>query len=194
VKARSLKWLVIVGLMIAAFATAGCQPSISDQLQAGLPQAAPRPTVMPNEVGQDAETVASSLMDSGVKVRINVPERSVPASGTPKGGQVLAVYVKPVTVDMTQADRRFTGFKIISQDPPAGGTLAADETVLLTVGAHPRAIAGATWYSTHMDDDKKLGDGSCLNSGGAGETGCHTDSYCVSCHSKAIKAPKLGKP
>ena len=190
---RITKGLAAVLLLLAVLGVVGCQPSITSQLEAGIPEAAPRPTSMPNEVGKDAETVATELMDSKVNVRVAVPERTVPASQTANGGRILAVYVKPLAVDLLESDRRFLGFKVISQEPAPGVALAASQTVVLTVGAHPKAIAGATWYSTHMLDNKRLGNDGCLNSG-AGESGCHTQSYCVSCHSSAIKqgkAPKL---
>jgi hypothetical protein len=186
---RLLKSLAALLALVAILALAGCQPSITAQLEAGLPEAPPRPTTMPNLVGKDTDAAATELMNSQVKVRVAVPERSVPASLTSKGVQIIAVYVKPETVDMSPSERRFTGFKVASQSPAAGAALVASETVLLTVGVHPKALAGSTWYSTHPADNKRFGNASCIDSGGGG-TGCHVQSYCVSCHSGAIKHKK----
>ncbi|MDR3686871.1 MAG: hypothetical protein P4L93_07955 [Coriobacteriia bacterium] len=186
---RTMKGLAAVLALLAVLAVAGCQPSISSQLEAGLPQASKLAT-MPAEVGRDADTAGNELLDAQLQVKVVVPARSAPASTTPKGEKVAAFTIPPVTVDLTPSDRRFLGFTVISQEPAAGGSLASSQTVVLTVGPHLRAPANSTWYGAHATDDVGYGQSSCLDSGSGGQTGCHSQAYCNDCHNKTIKPAK----
>lgn len=186
VRRGSLKVLTAVLGVVALLAIAGCQPSVTSQLEAGLPPEAARPTTMPNEVGRDADKAGTELLDAHVPVRVVVPARSIAASRTIKGGHITAATIEPTSVELKQSNRRYIGFKVVSQDPPAGVALAASQTVVLTVGAHPGAVAGTTWYSTHLADVYLKGKMSCYDTTAGGQTGCHVPSYCAACHYKII--------
>jgi hypothetical protein len=182
--AKTAVWMIALAAVIA---TAGCQPSVTSQLEAGLPQTASRPTTTPNEVGRDADQAGTQLLDSHVTVSIAIPARSIPASRTPKGGHILATQVNPTVVDLNQSNRRYVGFKVVSQQPAAGAALVASQAVVLILGAHPRTSAGATWYWTHPADVKRDGELSCYDSTAGGATGCHVPSYCDACHFKIVR-------
>jgi hypothetical protein len=125
---RNLRSLVAVLVPAAAMASLGCQPSVTSQLEAGLPELAVRPATMPNEVGRDADKVGTELLDAHVPVRISVPARSVAASRTAKGGHIVAVTVTTV-VDLNQSSRRYVGFKVLLQHPQAGAALVASNVL-----------------------------------------------------------------
>jgi hypothetical protein len=183
---RAVRWLVVVVALLAMFATTGCQPSVTGQLEAALPKTSARPTTMPDVVGRDADAVATELLNAHVNVRVSVPARSVPAGRTQKGGHIRAVTLLPVTVDLTPSNGRFVGFKVISQEPAAGASLAASQTVVLVVGLHPKTQPGATWYSTHRLEVKRNGDTSCYDATSGGQAGCHARSFCDACHVKTV--------
>jgi hypothetical protein len=126
--------------------------------------------VMPNAINTDVNASGRNLTAAGLKVFIKVNEHTVPA----KDGIGSHSYRVPGLVVPFQP---YTWNHMIASQQPAPGTPIQTGTVVtLTTGNHHGAGPFLPWLMSHKWSVKIRGEGRCRD--------CHTERYCLECHSK----------
>ena len=136
-----------------------------------------RPKIMPDLIGKDLQSAATTLTALGLKVTIVVPARSTgllsKADSSGESTELVLPEVR-VTFPGSAPDAQGWNQSVSRQQPDPGTPYNAGMNVVLIAGQHEGASLADTWFSSHSAVTDAKGVTYC--------TGCHTYDWCVRCH------------
>lgn len=171
---------VVVALMLAALAVAGCAPQAGDTAADTSSAGASRtPTSVPDVRRLTPAQAAGRLAGTTAPVVVVFPgyEATHQVDGTYLAGVRKPDRIERVRVgDSVWPLERIINHSrhlIASQSPPPGTPLSGTATITLTAGPHPDSEP-RSWYRTHIQQVQKAGAGPCFE--------CHAPTACAACH------------
>jgi len=171
---------VVIALMLAALAIAGCAPQADDTEAAASSTSASRtPTSVPDVRRLTPAQAAGRLAGTPAPVVVMFPgyEATRQIDGTYVAGVRHPDRIERVRIgDHTWPLERIVDRSrhvIASQSPPPGTPFSGVATITLTAGPHPNSEP-RSWYRTHMEHVTISGAQACFE--------CHTPTACAACH------------